>query len=95
MKETKKHIGLIEAQLAHWDTKIDEFMTAAEDAKGSVRVECDRCLAELKEKHLVAKGKFAEFKVASSEEWDALKGSIEMALNELEDAYKKLTSKNR
>ena len=82
----------MEATLQQWGASLDDLLAKANEAGADVKAEYLKNIKELKSKHTVVKAKLTQLEKARGAEWDAFKSGIEGTWNELEGAFKKLTT---
>jgi hypothetical protein len=92
MEPVKSHLEKLETQLRTWGARVDEMVARAEAARTQASGDYRKRLDELKAKYKVAEMRFGELKKEGSGKWETFQGSIESAWNDLETAFRKLTS---
>jgi hypothetical protein len=92
METMKSTIGKMEAQLESWTAKLDEFVARANDAGADAKEQQRDRIDALMAKHKAARAKLDEVRVAGKDKWEILKSGIESVWDELEAAFKKLSS---
>lgn len=93
MDKAKQHAGQIETRLRHWGTMIDDFVARVAEAGAEVKSDGLEHVAQLKSKFQVAQSKLTELQAASAETWETLKTGAEKSCDDVEAAFKKLTTK--
>jgi hypothetical protein len=92
VKVNEANVGKMETQLQQWGAKLDELVAQAEAAGTEAKLDYRERINALKAKHRLARSQLDELKAARNEKWETLKTGLEGAWNELEVAFKKLTS---
>jgi hypothetical protein len=92
--ETKdEFISATTKKLADLDTKIAELTQKSEGLKDDAKVQADQALATLREQRDTVKQKFDQAKAATNDAWKEFKAGVELAMNQLENAYENAKSK--
>jgi hypothetical protein len=83
-----QEIVKIETRLRQLGTKLDRLeglgAEVAEDSQADFRKQIDH----IKEKHTVVREKLQRFKDAGGQKWESFKDSVELAWQELEQAFR-------
>jgi hypothetical protein len=87
-----KQVGMMEAELRQWGTRLDNLLAMAEVVGTAARLDRRQRLEDLKEKYDAAEAKLAELKAAGSGKWEIFKGGVEHAWSELETAFTRLAN---
>jgi hypothetical protein len=85
----EEDVVLMATQLEQWGTKLDELIAQNLALGMDARIDERPGIDELKTKYEVARTRFDEFKTAGSARWGTFKPTIELAWNELEDAFER------
>lgn len=80
----------LEAQLAEWDTQIDELMAQAQYASGELRAEYDQHLKALAKKRTIATDKLEELHHRTENAWKDLQESISRAWADLSEEFERV-----
>jgi hypothetical protein len=92
MKVPEANVGKMETQLQQWGAKLDELVAQVEEAGTEAKLDYRERIDALKAKHQLARSQLDDLKATGSGKWETLKTGMEGAWNELEVAFKKLTS---
>lgn len=82
-----------QAQMDEWHADIDKLRAKAAAKSADAQLEMNRKLDELSVKYSATNSKLAEFNRASEEAWEALKGGLEQARENLVAAFQEAKSK--
>jgi len=83
----------LEAQLAEWDTKIDELKEKALKAKDEMRADFEMQLEAIASKRASVQAKAHELRLRSEGAWGDLKGGTEKAWDEMRKALDQIVSR--
>jgi chromosome segregation ATPase len=86
-----KNVAELQAQLAAWGAKIDEFASKAEQSKAEAKADYAKRLEDLRTQCSTAQAKLDEFKRSGNKNWETIKGGIESAWKDLDAAFRNLT----
>ena len=92
MKVLEANVSKMETQLQQWGAKLDKLAAQVEEAGTEAKLDYRERIEALRAKHRLARSQLDELKAAGSGKWETLKTGMEGAWNELEVAFKKLTS---
>jgi len=91
MKMTSgQEIERIETRLRQLDTKLDRLAAQAVEAGAEAHLEYRKQIGHIKDKHSMVRDKLRAFKAANGQKWDSFRGSVELAWQELEHAFRGL-----
>ena len=91
MEPVESHLGKLEMQLRTWGGRLDEMVARAEAARTQASGDYRKRLDEVKAKYKVAELRFGELRKADGGKWETFQGGIEIAWNDLDMAFRKLT----
>lgn len=92
MDSMKVNVEKMEAQVKEWGKKTEELAVKADDTGAQVKAGYHKHLDNPKAKRIAAQSKFEEFKGAGIENWAVFKLGVEIAWNDLENAFKSLNA---
>ena len=92
MEPVESHLGKLEVQLRTWGARLEEMVAMVEAARTQASGDYRKRLDDLKAKYKVAEMRFGELRKAGIGKWESFQGGIESAWNELDRAFRKLTS---
>jgi hypothetical protein len=83
-----QEVEKIETRLRQLGTKIDQLAAQAADIANDTQVEYQKQINHIKDKHTVVRDKLQTFRAAGGQKWESFKGSIGLAWQDLEHAFK-------
>ena len=92
MENKESHVGKMEKRLQQWGAKLDKFVAKGEGVGPAAKVDYRKHIDDVKSRYKVVRTKLDELKATGGEDWLTLKSGVESAWNELEVAYKKMTT---
>ena len=90
METAGQEVGRIETRLRQLGAKLDRMATKAAEAGNDAESDCRKQLAHIKEKHAVVRSRLNAFKAANGQKWDNFRSGVEIAWQDLENAFKAL-----
>lgn len=91
MDTSKTYIEQKEAQLAHWQGRVDELVQAAAVASETVKRDMQFEADDLKAKCAAVRERLETLKARGDEHWETLADHVESAWKELDAAFKNQT----
>jgi len=92
MENKETHVGKMEKRIQNWGAKLDEFVAKGDGVGASAKDDYRKYIDDVKSQYKVVRTMLDELKATGGEDWWFLKNGVESAWNELEVAYKKMTT---
>lgn len=77
----------VQAQLDQWKAEIEKYKAKAEAAKADTKIEYEKRVAELKEKHQQVSDRLSKLRASSDDAWEDIKIGLEVARESLSQAF--------
>lgn len=83
----------LDAQLKEWSAQMALFKAKAGRTKAEMKIEYEKAVESLQQKHDEAGIKLRELKASGDEAWEDVKAGLEKAWTEVKTAFHEATSK--
>ena len=93
MNDKQAYEKKLQAQLEEWSADIDRLKAKATDLEGDAQLEYNRRIKDLKSMRDAAAERLDELRAAGNGAWEDLKGGVDEAWTELEEAFLKAKSR--
>jgi len=88
MERVGQEVGKIETRLRQLGAKLDKLVAKADEAGTDTTVDYRRSIDLIRDKRAVVQGKLNAYRAANGQKWDSFKGGVEIAWQDLADAFK-------
>jgi uncharacterized coiled-coil DUF342 family protein len=88
METVGQEVGKIETRLRQLGAKLDKLVAEADEAGTEAAIDYRKSIDHIKDKHAVVQSKLNAYKAANGQKWDNFKGGVEIAWQDLADAFK-------
>ena len=85
-----QEVEKIETRLRHLGSRLARLETLGAEAIAKQPDEYRKQIENAKDKHTAARDKLQQFKDAGGQKWESFKGSVELAWQDLEQAFRAL-----
>jgi hypothetical protein len=92
-KEREDYTKAVNEKLESWEKKINELKGKAAELKEEAKKEFNKGMIELLQKQKAAKKEWKSVKRAAGDKWEKVKSDMDAAIQNMEKAYNKLTSR--
>jgi hypothetical protein len=83
-----QEIEKIETRLRHMGTKLNQLESLGTETENSGQHEYRQQINNAKDKHTAVREKLQKFRNAGGQKWDSFKGTVELAWQEFEQAFR-------
>lgn len=91
--DRKAFIEKLVGRIRQWENEIDKLEAKAQEAEAELKVEYGRQIEELRSQKKAMEEKLEKLEQAGDAAWQELKGSLETALNNMDNALRSALEK--
>jgi hypothetical protein len=92
MENKNAHVEKMEKRIEKWSEELDAFVAHGDGVGAEARVEYIKRINDVKSRYRTVRERLDELRMADEGAWVTFKRGLESAWNDLEVAYKKLTT---